>query len=125
MAKKIKCGKCGGTGRLNAFLHIQGGKCFPCKGKGYWTISDKAWKAKQAKKAEQAKQRVIDDEKAVKREIADLELIKSSKLLGPETLASCAAHPMFASQTAQHLRKIKAGKFTRKSHPWIFDSLAK
>ena len=29
-----QCGKCDGTGRINAFSHIAGGSCFQCQGTG-------------------------------------------------------------------------------------------
>lgn len=31
---KKPCPKCGGTGFLPNFIHVQNGKCFECKGKG-------------------------------------------------------------------------------------------
>lgn len=30
----VKCGKCGGTGRINAFSHYAAGRCFQCGGNG-------------------------------------------------------------------------------------------
>lgn len=29
------CGRCGGSGTLEEYKHIQGGMCFKCNGKGY------------------------------------------------------------------------------------------
>ncbi len=37
-----KCGKCDGRGRINAFMHIDGGKCFTCGGAGKVEISNSA-----------------------------------------------------------------------------------
>jgi hypothetical protein len=33
---KVECGKCGGTGVIRAYLHIVGGTCFSCDGRGYF-----------------------------------------------------------------------------------------
>ena len=33
-AVNAECPKCGGSGRIKAFGHIEGGVCFACKGKG-------------------------------------------------------------------------------------------
>ena len=41
MAHKIKCGKCNGTGNIQAFSHIVGGVCFACEGKGHKILKNK------------------------------------------------------------------------------------
>lgn len=32
---EIKCDRCGGTGYIGRYRHIEGGRCFKCNGKGY------------------------------------------------------------------------------------------
>lgn len=32
--ERFRCGRCGGTGRLGQFAHIEGGSCFGCNGTG-------------------------------------------------------------------------------------------
>ncbi len=125
MAHQIQCGKCGGTGTLNAFLHIQGGQCFTCKGEGHFVISDRAMQARKRKAKKLEEQRVQDNIKADARTASNLELIANSTLLGPETLAACDNHSMFASDVASTLRKIQEGKLTKAKHPWIFQNLSR
>lgn len=63
------CWKCGGTGRLNYFLHIDNGVCFSCGGAGYFSKSDcrvytEEEREKMDKAAEAKKQRELDKKKA-------------------------------------------------------------
>lgn len=47
---KVNCSKCDGKGKLLEYMGIQGGICFRCNGKGYFTLSEK-----EAAKQEKAK----------------------------------------------------------------------
>lgn len=40
MSIKVECKRCGGTGYINAYEHIDGGVCFACQGKGYLDDAD-------------------------------------------------------------------------------------
>ncbi len=41
MATKTKCGRCGGKGGIDAYRHIDGGRCMACKGSGSIVKADK------------------------------------------------------------------------------------
>lgn len=43
--KQIKCGKCDGSGKIEAFGHYDNGKCFACMGAG--TVSGRSYTALQ------------------------------------------------------------------------------
>lgn len=52
-ATEIHCGKCGGTGFIGAFRHVEGGMCFDCEGTGghrTWTPDQQADAARRERR---------------------------------------------------------------------------
>ena len=47
---KVLCGKCGGSGRLSCYAHVDGGICFKCEGVGHFTKSLKLRDLEEAEK---------------------------------------------------------------------------
>ena len=120
----IKCGKCGGKGILNAFLHVAGGRCYTCKGVGHFVTT----KARETAKAHKAAAARASEEARLAPILAAAEISRSDAAtdprVGPKTRARVVAHPAFASQTASHLAKWDADPSWIDARPWIRENLA-
>lgn len=59
---KVKdiCDRCGGTGRLNHFGHIDGGMCYKCRGGGWWSQDVRAYSQKEYEALERRNQRAAE-----------------------------------------------------------------
>lgn len=45
----VECNRCGGKGIMEEYRHLNGGTCFKCNGTGTQEITERAYKARQAK----------------------------------------------------------------------------
>ena len=59
---KVKdiCDRCGGTGRLNHFGHIDSGMCYKCRGGGWWSQDVRAYSQKEYEALERRNQRAAE-----------------------------------------------------------------
>lgn len=118
------CGKCGGQGVLNAFRHIAGGRCYSCKGVGYFETT-KRREANRLRRAE-AKRQAEADRAAPLIEAADarMEAAATDPRVGPETRARMAKHPVVAFEVSTSLAKWDADADWIEARPWIRRNLA-
>lgn len=64
---RVACGRCGGTGRLQCYSHVQGGVCFQCNGACYFTKSYKLRSLEEAEKLQAKYRAKKEKEEQVKR----------------------------------------------------------
>ena len=124
MEIRRECGKCT-NGIIRAFMHIQNGQCFACKGRGYFVTTE----AKEARKAKR---------KAAKKAEADARAIeyasKSDALvakyhgdprLGPDRKAMWEKHDCVARETAELLNDWDTIPGWAEKYHWIARNLAR
>ena len=120
----ITCGKCGGTGTIRAFAHIQGGQCFACKGVGHFTRTAASVARSERRAAQRRAETLRAVEEGNRRADAREALYADDARLGPRTRERVTRFPAVAYETYATLAKIDAGELTREKHPWVFRNLA-
>ncbi len=124
MEIKTKCGKCT-DGIIRAFMHIDNGRCFSCKGKGYFVTTE----AKEARKAKRkAAKKVEADARALEYTAKSDALVAkyaNDPRIGPERKATCQQHDCVARETAEILAEWDNTPGWAEKYHWIARNLAR
>lgn len=123
MEIEIKCGKCT-NGFIRAYAHIQGGRCFSCKGRGYFVTT----KDKEARKAKRkaAKKAEIEARAAAGNIRIEALLIKyaNDSRVGPKTKARCEKFDAVAQEVVTLLDKWDNTPDYADKYWWVVRNLA-
>ena len=122
---KIECNKCDGSGIIRAYMHIDNGRCFSCKGKGHFVTT----KAKEDRKAsKRAAKKVESDKAAVSYKAKSDALVAkyaNDSRIGPDRKATCQKHDCVARETAEILAEWDNTPGWADKFPWIARNLAR
>lgn len=123
------CGKCNGTGFLSAFRHVEAGRCFSCKGVGYFEVSNTpaAIKARARRAAKREARLAAAQAHAAEQQAAHdvlAEQYRNDDRLGPNTRDSFDKHPAFQFEVVGILTKWDADPTYIQERPWIARNLA-
>ena len=121
---KIKCTKCT-DGIIRAFMHIDNGRCFACKGNGHFVTTA----AKEDRKAKRkATKRAEADARAIEYKAKSDALVTkyaNDSRIGPERKADWEKHDCVARETAKILNEWDNTPGWANKFPWIVRNLAR
>ncbi len=103
---KIECTKCGGTGTIRAFKHIDNGRCFACQGKGFRPITRAKLDAQNRRNAKKAAEATAAFNKRDQENRKLAEKYANDPRIGPIARRRCAASYVYSSETYEWLNEI-------------------